>query len=214
MELPNYPSNRNHPDKPDETPKRPEMQKVTEGQAIERKPTFGKRLTQAIFAENVNDVGEYLFWDLAIPFIKNALIDAISEGANRMFNGSPRSTASNPQARRAARVNYTSYGRVSSGSPERRPGPASDAARYHNVDDDSFSDIIVATRGDAENVIEGLRAYIDKYGTVTRSNFLAAVGRTGNFVDEKWGWDNLDSAHAVRTRSGGYKIDMPDMIEL
>lgn len=212
MEIPNYPSNRNS--REPEKPKRPEIGKVTEGQAIERKQPFGRRLTDAIFAENVNDVGEYLFWDLAIPFIKNALIDAISEGANRMFNGSVRSTQSSSPARRAARASYTSYSRVSANQPERRPGPSNEALSYRNADDSLYQDVVLPTRGDAERTIESLRAYLEQYGSVTRSDLMQAVGLTPNFVDEKWGWYDLSSAMATRTRSGGYKLDLPDAVEI
>lgn len=71
-----------------------------------------------------------------------------------------------------------------------------------------FGEIILATRAEAEDVLEQLRELINQYEIATVSDLYQLVGHTGEFTDDKWGWDDLRSA-SIRPIRGGYLLNMP-----
>jgi hypothetical protein len=71
-----------------------------------------------------------------------------------------------------------------------------------------FSDIILASRADAEDVLDRLRDLINQYEMATVSDLYDLVGLTGEFTDDKWGWYDLRSA-AVQAVRGGYLLRLP-----
>jgi hypothetical protein len=71
-----------------------------------------------------------------------------------------------------------------------------------------FTDIIIATRGEAEDVLDRMRDLINEYQVATVSDFFDLVGLTGEFTDDKWGWYDLRSA-TIRPVRGGYMFVLP-----
>ena len=70
------------------------------------------------------------------------------------------------------------------------------------------------TRGEGEMVLESLRAYLEKHGAVSRYEMLGVANITGDFTDNKWGWNDLSDARVTRTRQGTYMLDMPVAYEI
>jgi hypothetical protein len=54
---------------------------------------------------------------------------------------------------------------------------------------------------------------IDTYGIVSVADFYDLVGITGNYTDNKYGWNNIHSASIVRVREG-YMIKLPRALAL
>jgi hypothetical protein len=104
------------------------------------------------------------------------------------------------------RNNSIDYGRMSRSRDDRdrdRRDVSPRARRNHD-----FAEIIIPDRGEAEEVIDRLVDLIDRFGVATVSDLYELVGITANYSDEKWGWFNLASARAIRTRDG-YMLDLP-----
>lgn len=219
MATPNFPSNSNHSKKePENTPPaRPKIGKVVDHE-VTQQVTLGSKFKMAFFGDDIKDVGSHVFWEVIIPFAKNTIVDVINEATNRTFYGSSGNVRSRSTSGGGRSASYVSYGRMAAGGRENRPGPngpaAQAAAQYVNRDDDSFNNLVFDTRGDAENVLETLRDYLEKYGAVRRSDLLDSVGHTGSFVDEKWGWFDLTRAAVTRARSGKFLLDLPDAVEI
>ena len=81
-----------------------------------------------------------------------------------------------------------------------------DNARPLNVYD--YDDVILESRGDAEEVLNQLNDLIDVYRIASVADLYDLVGVTPNYTDFKYGWTNLANAEVVRTRDG-YKIKLP-----
>lgn len=71
-----------------------------------------------------------------------------------------------------------------------------------------FDEIILPDRGEAQAVIDGMFETLQRYQVVTVADLYALVGISGNFTDNKYGWDDLSGASILRIR-GGYLLDLP-----
>ena len=102
----------------------------------------------------------------------------------------------------------TNYNKISSGTVNRSVGHnertmSRSARRNHQLDE-----IIIESRVEAIEVLERLTDLVEKYGTASVADFYDLLDLDSNFVDQKWGWDNLSTARAQKVR-GGYFLDLP-----
>ena len=77
----------------------------------------------------------------------------------------------------------------------------------------SYDDIILSTRGEAEDVLTRMDELMDKYGLVRVADLYDLVGITGNYTDNKYGWTNIRNAKITRLRDG-YMIEMPRAVPI
>ena len=71
-----------------------------------------------------------------------------------------------------------------------------------------FDEIILASRVEAEEVIDRLFDLVSRYESATVADLYEMVGVTGNFTDDKWGWTNIRGAGVTRVRNG-FLLDLP-----
>src|SRR5690606_6792083 len=76
-----------------------------------------------------------------------------------------------------------------------------------------FDEIILASRGEAEMVLDQLSEAIENYDTATVSDLYALVGITGAFTDDKYGWTNLAEASVSSVRDG-FLLNLPKPVPL
>jgi hypothetical protein len=108
-------------------------------------------------------------------------------------------------------VSYNSYSnRDRDRRDDRRDRDRSSVARARH----NFDDIILETRGEAEEVLSCLADLTQDYGQASVADLYDLVGITGQFTDNKWGWTDISSASATRARNGGYVLNLPKPILL
>lgn len=182
---------------------RVKLEKVITGEARKQKKSLGRKISETITGDDMRSVGNYLVMDVFVPALKNLIVDMLSQGAERAFYGDTRRS-------RSGRPGYTSYNRAYTGSkPQEGRRELSQRSRASH----DFDGIIIGDRGEAEKVIDDLVEVIRNYDVATVLDFYDLVDIRGNFVDEKWGWNDLRSAGVRRVRDG-YLIDLPKPIEL
>ena len=103
----------------------------------------------------------------------------------------------------ADKVSYRSYSDYS----RPREVRSTTASRY------SYDEIILDSRGEAEDVLARLDELIDSYGLVRVADLYDLVGITGDYTDNKYGWTSLRTAEVIRVREG-YAIKMPRAIPI
>ena len=204
-----YPSNSHKAT--DETAKKVEkpvekkIERITSGKVVQRKKSIGKRLKEVFVGGEGRSVWSYIFMDVMIPAVKDMVVDAGTQGIERIFYGEE-SSRRRPGSRKGyPSTGYIGYNRMSQRS-ERPPfrREISDRGRAtHN-----FDEIILETRGEAEEVLDGMYELLSRYGEVSVSDLYTLVGISGNYTDDKWGWTDLRGASASRLRQG-YLLNLP-----
>ena len=192
-------------------PKEPEkkIEKVTVGVVARRKKPLSKRFAEVFVADDAQSVGHYILFDILIPAAKDVIADVVSQSIERTLFGGARSTSRRTGLRPGGSSSHVSYNRYSSTPPwnrdrrEERPQVSRRARSSHD-----FDEIILATRGEAEEVIDRLFDLISRYEQATVSDLYELVGLPSNFTDEKWGWTDIRGAGVTRI-SNGYLLDLP-----
>jgi hypothetical protein len=179
-----------------------QIEKIIEGEATVRKPSRRTRLRQSFIAGDASSVSEHVFWNLLIPAAKDALSDMGSTFIDMMIYGEKRNRpgagtpGSGPGS--TSKINYGSYSgggsRLVLGSAQNNP--VIEHQRF------SPNEIIVGTRAEAEGIITKMFEVLEKYHVVTVADLYRMVGVTSEYTDNKWGWNNLDSADVKRVRDG------------
>jgi hypothetical protein len=185
---------------PAEEPKK--VESVVTGKVVRRKQPIGKRFFQTFFGGDAKSVAGFVMMDVLLPSAKDMIFEAFTQGMQRTLFGE-----SGPGATRrpgASRPGYTPYNRMGAGTRPAEPREISRAARsQHN-----FDEILLATRVEAETVIDRLYDLIERYEEASVADLYDLVEISGDFTDAKWGWKSLTGARAVRTRDG-YLLDLP-----
>lgn len=164
-------------------------------------------------SEDAPSVGNYILWDILIPSLKDMLGDILHGSIDVAFGTDSR--RSSRSRRRGYSDSYVSYNRM---YDDRDYGRR--RRRRDDYDDDDYyprsrrreepADIGFDYREDADDILEMMLSYLEKYDEVPVSYFYDKIGRTipGNFTDEDWGWTDLSRVKVVPHR-GRWYIDFP-----
>jgi hypothetical protein len=205
-----FPGNSRKARVPTEEAEPKKIEKVVTGEVSMRKKPLGKRFLGTFFGGDAKGVMGYIIQDVLLPATKDAFADAVSQGIERLIFGEVRSTSRRTGQRPSGSSGYVSYNRYAS-SPTtppagRREEPRNVSRRARGAHD--FDEIILATRAEAEEVIDRLFDLVARYEQATVSDLYELVGVSGNFTDEKWGWTDVRGAGVTRIRNG-YLLDLP-----
>lgn len=190
---------------PKTTEKKPAVEQIVTGKVRKQKKGFFKRVSQSIFGDDTKSVGAYVLQDILIPAAKDLVVDTIRGGIEVAVYGERQSRGS-----RGRNSGYTNYDKVSYRSDrekERGRDDRRDISRSARSRHD-FDDIVLETRGEAEDVRMHLVDMCYDYGQATVADFYDLVGVTSSFTDNKYGWTDLRSASVSRVRDG-YLINLP-----
>lgn len=180
------------------------IKKVVSGAVMAKKKSLFKRFAETFVGEDVNNVKSYVIYDVLIPAVKATFADMVNQGLEMLFfpNEQRRGTRTSRDRGRS----YVSYDRAY--RPEPRQSTYVPSRAGHN-----FDEIILTSKGEAEVVLSHLIDLIDDYGIASVSDFYSLVGVQGNYMDNKWGWKNLNAAEIQKVRDG-WLIYLPKAIPL
>lgn len=177
------------------------VERVTTNEVVQRKKPLGRKLVESFTGDDVGSVGHYILMEVLLPAAKTMISDAASQGVERLLFGDSRPRAGNTRVGGG----YTSYNRMYGGSTRRdEPRTISRTARATH----DFGEVILQTRGEAEDVLDRLSALVEQYDVATVSDLYELVGITGAFTDDKWGWADLRGSSIRRIRDG-YLVELP-----
>ena len=176
------------------------VEKVVTGPVITKKKSGLSKFTDEFISEDAKNIKTYVVGDVLIPALKKALCDIVTDGINMLLYGG---TKPGYKRSTADRVSYSSY--------SSRDTRAVRDSRYGSSY--SYDDIVLTTRGEAEDVLDRMMELIDVYKVVTVADLKDLVGVTGPYTDNKYGWTNLATAEVVRVRDG-YLLKLPRAIPI
>lgn len=192
-----------------EKPASKSIKKVVENDVTVKKPSPSKRLTDAFVAQNGETVRSYLIWDVLVPAVKDTVADLVKKGIDALLYGNSR-PANVQRNGTQSYVSYSSYQNRRQDPPfnpdpsYRKPASYS----YQRRTAHDFSDIILKSRSDAENVLDLLVESTMQYGEASVADFYELVGIQSRYTDHKFGWAELSDARVMQVR-GGYILDLP-----
>lgn len=183
------------------------VERVVTSEVARRKKPLGKRFLETFIGGDAKSVAHYVLFDVLLPAAKDTAADAVSQGIERMLFGEVRSSSRRTGARPSGSGGYTSYNRFGTAPvPGRREDPRGISRQARARHD--FDEIILATRVEAEEVIDRLFDLVNKYESATVADLYELVGLSGNYTDDKWGWSDIRGAGVTRVRNG-YLLDLP-----
>lgn len=174
---------------------------VVTGRVTKKQNTL-RKLSGEFISEDARNVKSYVFGEVLIPAIKKAISDIVTDGIDIILYGESKRGNRRSTADKVSYRNY--YDRDNAGSAR---GGSSVGSRY------SYDDIVLNTRGEAEDVLDRMFELMDSYGLVRVADLYDLVGITGSFTDNKYGWTNLKDACVIRARDG-YMIKLPRAIPI
>ena len=179
------------------------------------KPTAGKAIMDAIFAEDLNEAFDSVKQDVIFPSVKEFLCNTLMETVQRIFYGSSR----------APRRNYTTSSTIrtyGSGSslPPSYVGSALARGRERDISTPvgriRSDNIVMATADKAQEVIDTLKNVIYTRGYVTIAQLYDIVSyKDENYLgqleptDNDFGWTDLSSARKRRVFNG-WQVVLPE----
>ncbi len=180
---------------------------VTKGKVIVRKKPIGRRIFETFVKEDVPNIKEYVIHDWIVPAIKNFFFDGVIGGISDTIEmslfGTTRGARGGSRVVRSQGQSYVQYQSASQG----RTGNTS-IRTVNNRAAHNFGDIILETRGEAEEVLSQLVDYTTDDKTASVADLYYLVGMDHNFTDQQWGWFDLSGASVDRVREG-YILRLP-----
>ena len=184
---------------------RKKLEKVVQGTAKVKKKSKTSKFAEMFLAEDISNVKSYIVSDVLIPAAKKLFVDTVRDAADMLVYG----VTNRVKRSGGFKADYISYNRFSDRRDERRP--ISDSRTRSGY---SYDDIILESRGEAEEVLDRMDELIETYGMVSVMDLYDLVGVSGNYTDNKYGWINIKNAEPVRTIGGGYMLKLPKAIPL
>ena len=191
-----------NPDTPEKFNTKPSIGKPVTTNVVVKKESEAKRLGKKFFSEDDKTVGSHVVESVVIPSLQKLLSDAVKGAIDWLIYGSK------------GNKNSSGVGTISYGSYYNRSGYINPTPVYTNPMLNNkptlytVNDIIIADRGEAEEVLLRMKESINSYGMVSVGDFYDLVGQRANFTDQKWGWFDLRTADIIRV-DGGFCIRFP-----
>lgn len=177
------------------------VEKIVKGTVKSKKKNGIDRLKDNFISEDAANIKTYVVMDVLIPAVKKAICDIVKNGVDMILYGESGRSNRRPSE-------YVSY--------DRRYLDRGDS-RFYNADRArigyNYNDIILETRGEAEDVLARMDELIELYGMVSVADLYDLVGITGNYTDNKYGWTNIRNAEPVHVRDG-YMLRLPKVTSL
>ena len=170
-----------------------------------KRPRSAKAKFSDIFMpEDMSVVKDHLINDVAVPTIKDTILDVVS----LLLYG----TTTTPNRKKSSNGLITNYNaistaRKSSSSPSVNKKHAR-AAGY------AYDEIIFDSRGEAEEVLDNMFELLTEYGIVSVMDYYDLAGVSTKHTDQNYGWDDLSSAVVKRISRDEHIIDLPRVIAI
>lgn len=180
---------------------RKKLEKVVTGTVKTRKKSEISKFADVFISEDASNVKSYILSDVLVPAVKKLISDIVKDGIEMiLYGGSGR--------RSDSRSSYVSYRNYS--DRDRRDDRRSHSSSRNGYNHD---DIVLETRGEAEEVLTRMDELIDMYGSVSIADLCDLVGKSCNYTDNKYGWTNIRNAEPVRVRDG-YLLKLPKALPI
>ena len=185
-------------------------EKKTTG-TIVKKSKLKKGLFNLGYDENViNSSKSNIMNDIIIVSFKQMIADsakAVTNTLNDTINlylfGETMNRKKNIFGETSYTNSYRNNNYINYGSQSRNTGmPINNRTTY------DYEDILIGSRGEAEDILDQLYEILQEYESVSVANLYESAGITGDYTATKYGWYSLEGSRIVAVR-GGFMIKLP-----
>ena len=150
------------------------IEPVVKGKVTTKKNNV-RKLTNTFVTEDIQNVKSYVLMDVLVPAIKKAISDIVTNGIDMLLYGET------GRSRRKTNASVVSYRNYYDSRREERYSSSRTRTGY------SYDDVVLETRGEAEDVLSRMDELIDTYGVVSVADLYDLVGISCNYTDNKYG---------------------------
>lgn len=180
-----------------------------------------KKTRSTIMLDSMVSASTYVVQDVIIPRTIDALSDSLHGWIDHIFDQfalggrpAPRTRGRNHRTSTAPskKGTFVNYNGMTVNQPAKESTTGSRRISKMARENHDFSEIIVATRQEANEHIDSLYEHLNQYGSVTVDEFYSLVGVDSEFTDVDWGWTDLRGTAPRRVGFGsgsGFVIDLP-----
>lgn len=185
------------------------IEKVVVNEVIMKKKSVGRKFRDLLAEKDLRGVVYYVIHEVLIPSAKNMAVDAVIEGAKRTAYGDR--AIRNQQYGPAPQFDYRSASNPINPAYRRNPrdpryAPQRDMTSHRGRL--RQSEYVLATREEAQRVLDRMNDIIEKYETVSLADLNEMLGFEKDFTDNTWGWVNLLDVPILQVQNG-FLIDLP-----
>lgn len=180
-----------------EPKKEKKVEKVISGEVSSKKRSMGSRIGRAMINDDIGDMADYLIFQVAIPVLKQACAEGLTNAVNGIFG-------TNVRVPLSGNTRNVAYSKISTGTSQQRQPSVSE--RDSSIFD--YEEQLFETRADCEEVINALANIIEEYHSATVMDFYDLIGKTAPYTAQKYGWKSMSSAYPQKVRDG-YIIKFP-----
>lgn len=178
------------------------VEKVVRGK-VKTKPKSGMgKFTDVFISEDAANVKSYIVMDVLIPAVKKAISDIVRDGIDMILYGESKGRKNSSSS---SYVSYRDYSR--SDDRDRFRDSRTRPSGYNH------DDIILESRGEAEEVLTRMDELIETYGVVSVADLYDLIGKTCEYTDNKYGWSNIRNAEPIHVRDG-YMLKLPKALPI
>ena len=187
------------------------VQKVISGEATKKKKAIGRKLRDIFVTTNMDEVKQYVLYDVVVPAIKDGLYDVFDSAISMIFFGEAGSRSRKAKSSTfGSRINYSGY--FASEGPRKERQKARPDIRTRSVY--AYEDLEIPSKGEAQIILDNMYELLSKYEYVSVSDLYTLAGVTPNSTDEKYGWTDLRGAKVEGSPRRGWWLSLPRCVAL
>lgn len=195
------------------------VERITTGEVMQRKKPLTKRAKELFFGGDARGAFGFVAMSVLIPAAKDMVADAGREVIERLVFGESTGPRRGGYRGATGPVGHTRYdgqfrpGGYSPPGWQRPQDPRREVSqRARSLH--AFDEIILESRGEAEQVIETLFEMVSQYQQATVADLYELVGITSAYTDNKYGWTDMRGSGVQHVRGGAYLLNLPKPIAL
>lgn len=174
--------------------KQPEKKLTKVANAKLKKKSEIQKIAETFVAEDLNKVKNAVLMDVIVPAVKKVISDIVTNGIDMLLYGEVKHNKTTTTSKIGYNSMYNNQNQAN----------AARIARSSYI----YNDIILSSRGEAEEVLNQMNEIIGTYGVVSVADLCEIVGVTGEFTDNKYGWSDIRDAYVERSKDG-YMLKLP-----
>ena len=152
------------------------VEQVTSVKATKRRKPLGKQFKHTFIGGDAKTTVQYVLFDVVLPAAKDMLVDAGSQGIERLIYGDRGGNSRKAPSSPFSGFGHVAYNQISKAHKPQATARAMSSRARTNHD---FGELVLESRSEATDVLDQMYDIISRYDVVTVANLYAMTGVNG-----------------------------------